>query len=64
MKEKEIILTVGGLKKLEDEYALELVVIGVHSAKFSEEKDSQNITQAILRYGIEHPVINDSEMVV
>jgi thiol-disulfide isomerase/thioredoxin len=52
------------LKKLEDKYAQELVVIGVHSAKFSEEKDSQNITQAILRYGIEHPVINDSEMVV
>lgn len=52
------------LKKLEAKYPKELVVIGVHSAKFLEEKDSQNITQAILRYGIEHPVINDSDMLV
>ncbi|MGQ9504495.1 MAG: thioredoxin-like domain-containing protein [Thermogutta sp.] len=52
------------LKKLEAKYPQELIVIGVHSAKFVEEKDSQNIIQAILRHGIEHPVINDAEMVV
>lgn len=49
------------LKKLEAKYPNELVVIGVHSAKFLNEKDSDNIRQAILRYGIEHPVVNDSE---
>jgi DNA-binding beta-propeller fold protein YncE len=49
------------LKKLEAKYPNELVVIGVHSAKFTNEKDSDNIRQAILRYGIEHPVVNDSE---
>src|SRR5262249_14190289 len=49
------------LKKLEKKYANELVVIGVHSAKFLNEKDSQNIRQAILRYEIEHPVVNDSD---
>ncbi|MGB4726410.1 MAG: thioredoxin-like domain-containing protein [Thermogutta sp.] len=52
------------LKKLEAKYPRELVVVGVHSAKFQEEKESQNIVQAILRYGIEHPVINDSDMLV
>ena len=50
------------LKKLEKEFANELVVIGVHSAKFETEKDSKNIVEAILRYEIEHPVVNDSEM--
>lgn len=49
------------LKKLEHKYPNELVVIGVHSAKFDTEKDAQNIADAILRYEIEHPVINDSE---
>jgi thiol-disulfide isomerase/thioredoxin len=49
------------LKKLEAKYPDELVVIGVHSAKFTNEKDSDNIRQAILRYGIQHPVVNDSE---
>ncbi len=50
------------LKRLEHKYAAELVVIGVHSAKFLAERQTENIRQAILRYGIEHPVINDHEM--
>jgi thiol-disulfide isomerase/thioredoxin len=50
------------LKKLEEKYAKELVVIGVHSAKFPGERETENIRQAILRYEIEHPVINDSAM--
>lgn len=49
------------LKKLEEKYPNELVVIGVHSAKFDGEKDTQNIADAVLRYEIEHPVVNDSE---
>ena len=49
------------LKKLEHAYPNNVVVIGVHSAKFDTEKDSQNITEAVLRHDIEHPVINDSE---
>ncbi len=52
------------LKRLEKKYANELVVIGVHSAKFNGERDTQNIRQAILRYEIEHPVINDYKMEV
>ncbi len=47
------------LKELEKSYPDSLVVIGVHSAKFETEKDTKNIAEAILRYDIEHPVIND-----
>lgn len=50
------------LQKLEHAYAKELVVIGVHSAKFETERDSRNIEDAIARYEIQHPVINDSQM--
>ncbi len=50
------------LKKLEREFPNELVVIGVHSAKFENERDTKNIEEAILRYEIEHPVINDPEL--
>ncbi len=49
------------LKRLEAKYANQLVVIGVHSAKFTNEKGTDNIRQAILRYEIEHPVINDRD---
>ena len=48
------------LKKLEKKYEKELVVIGVHSAKFLNEKETENIRNAILRYEIEHPVVNDA----
>ncbi len=52
------------LKFLEEKYPNQIVVIGVHSAKFNNEKDSQNIRDAILRYDIRHPVVNDSDMVL
>jgi len=48
------------LRKLEAKYSQELVIIGVHSAKFKNEKDTSQIRQAILRYEIRHPVVNDS----
>ena len=49
------------LKKLEQAYPNELVVIGVHSAKFETERDAKNVAEAVLRYGIEHPVLNDPD---
>ena len=52
------------LKKLEKEFPNELVVIGVHSAKFETEKDKQNILDAVLRYEIVHPVINDDQHMI
>ena len=52
------------LHYLENKYPNELVVIGCHSAKFDNEKDTEAIRRAIVRYEIEHPVINDSDMIV
>jgi sugar lactone lactonase YvrE len=52
------------LKRLEAEYPDELVVIGVHSAKFVNESATDNIRQVILRYGLEHPVVNDRDFEV
>lgn len=52
------------LKRLEHKYPNQLVVIGVHSAKFENEKDTENIRRIILRYEIEHPVYNDAEFAV
>lgn len=52
------------LKKLEEKYADELVVIGVHSAKFENEGDTDNIRNVILRYELEHPVVNDNQFQV
>lgn len=52
------------LEYLEKKYPNELVVIGVHSAKFDNEKVTDNIRNAIVRYEISHPVLNDSEMII
>lgn len=52
------------LKMLQEEYAGELVVIGVHSAKFPHEGETDNLRQIIHRYGIDFPVINDKDYVV
>jgi sugar lactone lactonase YvrE len=47
------------LKKLEAAYPESLVVIGIHAAKFEKERELQNVREAVLRYEIEHPVVND-----
>ena len=49
------------MRKLEQKYSKELFVIGVHSAKFMAEKATENVRQAILRYDLEHPVVNDAD---
>ncbi|XP_027351864.1 protein SUPPRESSOR OF QUENCHING 1, chloroplastic isoform X2 [Abrus precatorius] len=51
------------LDVLEKKYKdMPFVVVGVHSAKFDNEKDSEAIRNAVLRYGITHPVVNDGDM--
>jgi thiol-disulfide isomerase/thioredoxin len=50
------------LKRLEAKYPNQLVVIGVHSAKFDNERETENIRRIIMRYEIEHPVVNDADM--
>lgn len=52
------------LKRLEAKYPNELVVIGVHSAKFDNERETENIRQIVLRYEIEHPVVNDAQFAI
>lgn len=52
------------LKILEERYPNELVVLGVHSAKFPNESETTNIQQAILRYEIMHPVVNDAKFAI
>lgn len=52
------------LHYLEETFGEKLTVIGVHSAKFANEKDAENIRQAMLRYDIEHPVVNDADFAI
>lgn len=49
------------LEQLEAKYPDELLVIGVHSAKFANEGETENIRQIVQRYEIHHPVINDHQ---
>ena len=52
------------LRKLEHKYPTELAVIGVHSAKFTAEKETENVRKAVRRYVINHPVVNDRDFAV
>jgi thiol-disulfide isomerase/thioredoxin len=52
------------LKKLEEAFPQQIVVIGVHSGKFEAERESENIRQAILRHDIRHPVVNDDHQIL
>jgi thiol-disulfide isomerase/thioredoxin/sugar lactone lactonase YvrE len=56
--------TLPELANLEKKYANEIVVIGVHSPKFDEEKDSEAIRKAVLRYEVSHPVVNDANQAI
>ncbi|MFQ3620047.1 MAG: thioredoxin-like domain-containing protein [Spirochaetales bacterium] len=49
------------IKQLQEEYPNELVVIGIHSAKFANEGRLQSLRNILLRYGITYPVVNDPE---
>ncbi|KAL7371562.1 hypothetical protein ABVT39_001102 [Epinephelus coioides] len=51
------------LHRLEKTHSVKdgLVIVGVHSAKFPNEKVLDNVRSAVLRYDICHPVVNDSE---
>ena len=47
------------LRKLERRHPNDLVIIGVHSAKFLTEKETPSVRKAVLRHSIDHPVVND-----
>src|SRR6476646_1227510 len=51
------------LRPVEEKYAEELVVVGVHSPKFVHEADPVALTQAVERYALHHPFLDDPELV-
>ena len=50
------------LRPLEEKYAGELVVVGVHSPKFVHEADPDALAAAVERYEVAHPVLDDPEL--
>lgn len=50
------------LRQLEAEFADVLTVIGVHSPKFTHERELSAVEAAISRHGIAHPVLNDPDL--
>jgi thiol-disulfide isomerase/thioredoxin len=51
------------LRPLEEKYADSLVIIGVHSPKFEHEADPDALAAAVERYSVDHPVLDDPELV-
>lgn len=41
-----------------------LVIIGVHTPEFAFEKDTDNVKQAIARFGIHYPVVQDNDYII
>lgn len=50
------------LRPLEDEFADVLVTIGVHSPKFEHEADAAALADAVERYDVHHPVLDDPDL--
>ncbi|WP_330317345.1 NHL domain-containing thioredoxin family protein [Streptomyces platensis] len=50
------------LRELEERHRDTVVIIGVHSPKFMHEAEHQAVVDAVERYGVEHPVLDDPEL--
>ncbi|MER6534744.1 thioredoxin-like domain-containing protein [Streptomyces sp900105755] len=50
------------LRELEERHRDTVVIIGVHSPKFVHEAEHQAVADAVERYGVEHPVLDDPEL--
>ncbi|MFD8672772.1 thioredoxin-like domain-containing protein [Streptomyces seoulensis] len=50
------------LRELEERHRDTVVVVGVHSPKFVHEAEHQSVVDAVERYGVEHPVLDDPEL--
>jgi len=50
------------LRELERKHRDTVVIIGVHSPKFVHEAEHQAVADAVERYGVEHPVLDDPEL--
>jgi thiol-disulfide isomerase/thioredoxin len=51
------------LRELEEKHRDTLVIVGVHSPKFVHEAEHAAVVDAVERYGVEHPVLDDPELV-
>jgi len=51
------------MRPVEEKYADELVVVGVHSPKFAHEADPDALAAAVERYAVHHPVLDDPDLV-
>jgi thiol-disulfide isomerase/thioredoxin/sugar lactone lactonase YvrE len=49
------------LARLERRFSEELLVVGVHSGKYTNERIATNIARACERLGVQHPVMNDRQ---
>ncbi|KAK2712954.1 hypothetical protein QYM36_011603 [Artemia franciscana] len=52
------------LEVIEQTFGDKVKVIGIHSAKFENEKSTENILKAVERYNIAHPVLNDKDCLI
>ncbi|KUN81587.1 NHL domain-containing thioredoxin family protein [Streptomyces griseoruber] len=50
------------LRELEEKHRDTVVVIGVHSPKFVHEAEHRAVVDAVERYGVGHPVLDDPEL--
>ncbi|MFF8781600.1 NHL domain-containing thioredoxin family protein [Streptomyces sp. NPDC015140] len=49
------------LRELEESHRDTVVIVGVHSPKFTHEAEHRAVLDAVERYGVEHPVLDDPE---
>ncbi|MFC1418414.1 NHL domain-containing thioredoxin family protein [Streptacidiphilus cavernicola] len=50
------------LRELEEKHRDTLVIVGVHSPKFVHEAEHQAVVDAVARYDVAHPVLDDPEL--
>ncbi len=50
------------LRPLEEEFADVLTVVGVHSPKFAHERRHEAVVDAVARYEVHHPVLDDPDL--
>ncbi|WP_432019283.1 NHL domain-containing thioredoxin family protein [Streptomyces sp. 1222.5] len=50
------------LRELEERHRDTVVVVGVHSPKFAHEAEHRAVVDAVERYGVEHPVLDDPDL--
>ncbi|MFC4034251.1 NHL domain-containing thioredoxin family protein [Streptomyces polygonati] len=50
------------LRELEERHRDTVVIVGVHSPKFAHEAEHGAVVDAVERYGVRHPVVDDPEL--